>query len=764
MGCAQSKQKKGDAPEGQNFVLREVTHWTRWFLPQEQRAEVPVLTQEEISVPEAIVPQSSSTPACSVEQPSTAELPLEDSVSSPAVAPCHIEDVDVELQETATTASQPASLYNLQGPSVKGEVSELWAKYVYKIVNDDGWFFYSDAPLYEITYTFKTSSDLAAGEGTKKTTTDGKNAYTVTLYPGETRHLWRGEPNGWACSASAAGLSDEYCTKIAKAALAVTQAEIDAVEKIWKSLPAAERVNPESLLKACVQQKIKFVDLSYKPLKASLGPMGLNCSWLRPSSFLPASEQSKVKLIRDGVEPNDIDQGRLGDCWFLCAIAAVAEDAEKVKDIFRHPQRDPDIIRAERDVGAYRVTLNKHGWWEHLILDNFLPCVGSTPCFARNADDPAELWVSLLEKAYARLHNGYGHIVGGDALQALADLTGYPTMRFPPLTEDPDGIFAKVLKYDEAGYMLNVNTPGEDDSAYMSKTTTANTTDFTARYKAAGLAMGHAYTILQAKHFQAEQVKLVQIRNPWGNSTEWTGDWGDHSTKWDEHLAIRDACNHAKAEDGTFWMAWGDAIQFFESGGVCFVERNWFDYRIKNSFDKAAITEVVLEVTVTKPTTMYIVLSQTDRRGLPENDPNRDYHAVMISVCEKVEDQYVASRNSFWKDLDEPSPDYSYCRGREIATKVTLQPQADPYLIVPRAHPSCTTTKAFVLGIISDVAAGNGMSARFVKPASDWKCYQNYSKFGYVPSAVPEVSSQFQFNPEVGCPVTVSGTKLRDSE
>ena len=29
-----------------------------------------------------------------------------------------------------------------------------------------------------------------------------------------------------------------------------------------------------------------------------------------------------------------------------------------------------------------------------------------------------------------------------------------------------------------------------------------------------------------------QEVKLIRVRNPWGNENEWTGAWSDNSNEW----------------------------------------------------------------------------------------------------------------------------------------------------------------------------------------------------------------------------------------
>ena len=71
----------------------------------------------------------------------------------------------------------------------------------------------------------------------------------------------------------------------------------------------------------------------------------------------------------------------------------------------------------------------KNGEWQEVIIDDHFPCYpNGGPMFSRG--NRHELWVLLLEKAYAKLHGGYKNIVGGLPHEAMMDLTGCPTTTY----------------------------------------------------------------------------------------------------------------------------------------------------------------------------------------------------------------------------------------------------------------------------------------------------------------------------------------------
>ena len=70
-----------------------------------------------------------------------------------------------------------------------------------------------------------------------------------------------------------------------------------------------------------------------------------------------------------------------------------------------------------------RICLN--GEWQKIMIDDFVPCHNDLPVFTNSIGK--ELWVLLLEKAWAKIHGSYLKIEGGYADEVLHELTGAPS-------------------------------------------------------------------------------------------------------------------------------------------------------------------------------------------------------------------------------------------------------------------------------------------------------------------------------------------------
>lgn len=152
----------------------------------------------------------------------------------------------------------------------------------------------------------------------------------------------------------------------------------------------------------------------------SSGPL----SWAR----FPA-----LPVVSDfGFRAADLRQGGVGDCWFLSALAVVAERHDLIARLFADT--------ASNRAGCYCMHFFLDGAWTSVLVDDRLPVTAAPRrpelafdgklAFSRCGDRAGgqQLWASLLEKAYAKAHGSYQAISGGEISEALLDLTGAPTL------------------------------------------------------------------------------------------------------------------------------------------------------------------------------------------------------------------------------------------------------------------------------------------------------------------------------------------------
>jgi calpain-15 len=75
--------------------------------------------------------------------------------------------------------------------------------------------------------------------------------------------------------------------------------------------------------------------------------------------------------------------------------------------------------------------LNINGHWTELIIDDMIPCYldganKNKPKIAFSTSSYLDLWVILIEKAYAKAFGSFANIFLGYAEEAIYDLTGAP--------------------------------------------------------------------------------------------------------------------------------------------------------------------------------------------------------------------------------------------------------------------------------------------------------------------------------------------------
>ena len=365
------------------------------------------------------------------------------------------------------------------------------------------------------------------------------------------------------------------------------EVEIKAANKLHSTLLASKKPPFE---KEAVKKALNggtFIDVIYPPIGSSVGSeetYSKSITWRRPQDFLDFDAgisspggtnrksrkwQADMKLVEvfdEGVQASDINQGELGNCWFMCSLGALCEFPLLVDRLFVDTWSKDEETHENRSsaIGLYELRFCNNGEWTNVLVDDYFPCKVSTgtPIFSQCKGN--EIWVLLVEKAYAKLKGSYYNCRLGDPGDGLLDLTGCPCVGYP--LADPALTFDDVWAWDRNDCILCASTPGTDTFTEGGGGRGGGKT---------GLVPGHAYTVVQARMIRSGRYKgtqVLQMRNPWGEF-EWTGAWSDNSREFIECRAeLEDDgidSNESAGDDGMFWMSWVDFKAHFISIDVC---------------------------------------------------------------------------------------------------------------------------------------------------------------------------------------------------
>lgn len=166
-----------------------------------------------------------------------------------------------------------------------------------------------------------------------------------------------------------------------------------------------------------------------------------------------------------------------------------------------------------------------------------------------------EIWVQVLEKAWAKVNGNYENTIAGFTREALKALTGAPTEHFLHDYTKEEDLWKRICSADKSRYVITCGVGTEDHKGSEEQTEQ-------------GLVSTHAYSLIAAHEVETEDgiVRLLKIRNPWGGF-EWTGDWSDKSDKWTPEL--KEALEWTNEDDGKFFISMSDYYACFNNTTIC---------------------------------------------------------------------------------------------------------------------------------------------------------------------------------------------------
>lgn len=285
--------------------------------------------------------------------------------------------------------------------------------------------------------------------------------------------------------------------------------------------------------------------------------------WKRPFEVY-----NDPKFISDDINRNDMNQGAIGNCWFIAGVVGIMGSPNILQKVVPSDQSFEDDY-----TGMFHFRFWLQGDWVDVVIDDRLPYWQKNEqlVFSSNTAQPNELWASLLEKAYAKLYGNYENLEAGLTTDALIDMSG-------GLKED---FAVKDLNSDyDHDRLWRILFQSYHKNSMLGCSIHADPRIREARLSN-GLVRGHAYTITKLAVVSSyNDARIIRLRNPWGNSVEWKGSWSDKSGEWDYVSdEEKEKLDFGRASDGEFWMSFDDdflrnidAIEFCHLSAESFSE------------------------------------------------------------------------------------------------------------------------------------------------------------------------------------------------
>lgn len=214
------------------------------------------------------------------------------------------------------------------------------------------------------------------------------------------------------------------------------------------------------------------------------------------SGSLTWNEVQGGQLFVDGVSYDDVLQGSIANCYMVGAFSAIAHT---------DPQAIQNAITDNND-GTFTVRFYERQGYSgpmqevKITIDGDLPQTSMGSSQYGKARDKQELWVGLMEKAYAQWKGGYEAIGnGGRAGEVMEAITGRNDNYIWINSSSQDRLFDTIRRNAENNVPMAAGTHGKDSGV---------------DYTGTGVYAWHVYTVLGAEEVDGE--KFIQLRNPWG--------------------------------------------------------------------------------------------------------------------------------------------------------------------------------------------------------------------------------------------------------
>lgn len=296
-------------------------------------------------------------------------------------------------------------------------------------------------------------------------------------------------------------------------------------------------------------------DALWEDIEFPANASSLYQSEMLPFGAMPAELIHWVRLnqkkIRECFEPqlfplegiNAILQGSIANGWLIGAFRVLATQPEKIKQLF--------VSESNRSWGLYTIKFYINGEWRYIHLDDRIPCTPAMDYLYAHSRNKNEIWIPLLEKAFAKVFGSYENLNRGSTAAAIRTLTGSPaysidlsitSVGYPVRMEKPSVWPQLVKRYKEKSAMGCINT--------------------TSKQCIMGILPGTMYGILQV--FELGDHRFIKLRDfSRSPESQYKGTWSKESEDWINNPDLQAELKPDDLQPDEFWASWHEFLQCF---------------------------------------------------------------------------------------------------------------------------------------------------------------------------------------------------------
>ena len=326
-----------------------------------------------------------------------------------------------------------------------------------------------------------------------------------------------------------------------------------------------------------------------------------------------------------GATVDDIQQGSIGDCYFFSVVGALCKFPDFFEKIFHTKEKSEEH--------AYGIYFYLNGKWKLVLVDDYFPIIGKTFksfLFSHSIDN--ELWVSLIEKAWAKVNGCYANIsCGGLCSEAFTILSEAYTEHFEFTSYTEEQIWEKMENAKKRNYVMTAGTIGDNETYDLDEI---------------GLIYSHAYTIINIYIVETKngKEKLIKFKNPWGN-TEFNGDWSDYSKKWTAELKKKCEFFGEAGDDGIFYMSFKDFMKYYCMMDIAKIENGYLSTYCKIKKTQANKCNVIQLIVEEDSPNTFIQLYQKNERIVKKDGNKYPNPAKCFILVVNSDYKYINSIN-----------------------------------------------------------------------------------------------------------------------